>query len=597
MKWERSTRRSWIDLRARIWFVMVFVLLPSLGYIVINSVLVRQRARTQAQADLLSLAHQAGNTQKQGLEEMQRTLALVATLTPVLEAAQTGNVGPCQARLAQIAALYPQTTGFRVWDLKGQSICADRPLTEPTNVYGQLWFRQVLDKQSFAIGEFELSHANGEVLIAFGYPVSNTSGGLAAVVSSGFELFHLIQTDATLPWPPDAFVSEFDHNGIVLARSQNATAWIGKSLPEAAGLPNSLADGRNVIELTESDGVRRLYAVTPVTGPGGSLIYLSISRPANAVFGPSDTALATSLVVSVGLAVMALALAGWWSRHTMVRPMQALLAATNRLATGDLSTRARPEPAGSEVDLLATTFNAMAANLELREEARKKAEQYLRESEARFRVWTDQTTQLLQQSQARVAQLETVMAGLSWAITPAETMDVILHQGAGAVGAIAATLLLLSEDGAWLKQAVSAGHPDQIGRLFQRFPVSSPLPASDVARTGESVWIESAAAYRARYPQLTELIDTTDYEAAVAVPLRYAGQLIGVLVLSFPGVITFTSEIQNYIVALASCCANALERARLFEETQRLNKALEARDPQGRKEGLDTGAIEGGARS
>jgi two-component system sensor histidine kinase UhpB len=143
--------------------------------------------------------------------------------------------------------------------------------------------------------------------------------------------------------------------------------------------------------------------------------------------------------------------------------------------------------------------------------------------------------------------------------------------------------MLLSDDpaepegGAWLTRAASVGYPDQIGRLFQRYPVSSPLPASDVVRTGEAVWLESAAAYRARYPQLTEVINSTDYEAAAAVPLRYAGRMIGVLALSFPGVLNFTSEIQNYIFTLASYCAHALERAKLYEETQRLNSELEAR--------------------
>lgn len=570
MRRERLGLGSWIGLRARIWLVMLFVLLPTLAYIVVTSLQERNQARGQAEADLLGLARLAAGAQQHSLEEMQRTLALVATIPPVRDVAPAGDPVACAVRLAEIASLYPQTIGFAVWNLKGEALCADKPQSRPGNAAQRLWFRQVLERHAFAIGDFELSSASSEPSMAFGYPVTSTSGELVAVISSGLELNHLTSTPSTLPLPPDSWVTVFDHNGIVLARSKDASAWIGKSLPEAPGLETNLANGTGVVELVGSDAVRRVYAFAPVTGPGGSLVYLSVGRPSINVYGPADTALATSLAISGGLAVLALALAGWWSRQTLVRPVQGLLAATDRLAAGDLSARAKPEPAGSEVDRLATALNVMAARLEQREAERKMVEQGLRET-------ADRATRQAQQLQARAAQLETVTAGLSRALAPAEVMHVILHQGAGAVGATAATLLLLSEDGGWLRQAASVGYPDQFSRLFQRFPVTSPLPAADVVRTGEAVWIESALLYRARYPQLTEVINSTDYEAAVAVPLRYSGRLIGVLSLSFPGLLTFTSEIQSYIFTLAGYCAQALERARLYEDTQRLSRALEAR--------------------
>jgi HAMP domain-containing protein len=567
MRLERFGLRAWIDLRARIWLVMVFVLLPALAYIVVTSLQERSRARSQAQADLLGLARSAARAQQQSLDEMQRALALVAMLAPVRDAVVAGNPDACTARLAEITSLYPQTVGFGVWNLKGEAVCAGKQLSGPDNAAQQLWFRQVLDTHAFSIGDFALDGTSNEPAITFGYPVTGTSGALVAVISSGLDLKQLTSAASGLPLPPDSLVSVFDHNGIVLARSQDAAAWIGKSLPEAPGLETSLANGAGIVERVGSDGVRRVYAFTPVMGPGGKLVYLSIGRPSLTIYEPADTALATSLAISGGLALLALALAGWWSRQTLVRPMQGLLSATDRLAHGDLTARARPEPAGSEVDRLATAFNVMAANVEQRETERKTAELNLREA-------AERATRQAQLSQARAAQLEAVNAGLSRTLTPADVIHVILHQGAGAVGASAATLLLLSQDSDWLKQAASVGYPDQFSRLFQQFPVSSPLPAADVVRTGEAVWIESAAMYRARYPQLTEVINSFDYEGAAVLPLRFSGRLIGVLSFSFPGILSFTNEIQSYVFTLAGCCAQALERARLVEENERLKSAL-----------------------
>ena len=559
--------RLLIGLRARVWLVMFVVLLPALVYITITSLQERNRARAQAEADLLALARLAGSAQKQSLAEMQRTLALVAMLAPVRDAAQGGSLDACTARLAEIAALYPQTIGFGLWNLSGDAICANKPLPAPVSAAGQLWLRQVLSTHAFAMGDYQLGSPPAQPTIAFGYPVTGSNGELLAVVSSGLDLGHLTETASTLPLPLDSLATVFDQRGVILARSVDAAAWIGKSLPNSAVLETALAGGAAVMDGLAADDVPRLYAFTPVAGPGGSLAYLGIGRPEAAVYGPPDAALARSLAIAGGLAVVALALAGLWSRQTLVRPMQGLLSATDRLAQGDLSARARAEPAGSEFDRLATAINLIAARLEHHEAEQKTTEQSLREA-------AERATRQAQQTQARAAQLETVTAELSRALTPADVLRVILHQGAGLLGATAATLLLLSEDGAWLRQAASVGYPDQFSRLFQQFPVSSPLPAADVIRTGEAIWIESAVMYSARYPQLTEVINSIDYEAAVAVPLRYSGRLIGVLSLNFPGTLTFANEIQSYVFTLAGYCAQALERARLVEETQRLNSRL-----------------------
>src|SRR5579859_531363 len=516
----------------------------------------------------MSEARLAAGTEQLAVDEMGRILALAAMLPPVRDAAQTGSPGLCQASLAQIAGLTPQTLGFTLWNLKGDALCSAQPASASANVAGTLWFRMVLDTRALAVGEFELAAAASQPTLTFGYPVTSSAGAFVGVVSSGLDLTHLTQPASAVALPTDALLTVFDHNGIVLARTQAPAAWLGK--PEAAGLAASLNQSSGVSEQLGSDGVRRVYAYTPVTGPGGSLVYLGIARPSVAVFGPSDTALATSLAISGGLAVLAVLLAGWWARQTLLRPMNGLLAAAERQARGDRKARAQPEPAGSELDRLATAFNGLAASLEQLETDLKQAQDNLGEAEGQARAAAEQAARQAQQSVARAAQLETVTAGLSQAVTPANVADVILRQGAGAVGATAATLLVLSEDGAWLRRAAGVGYSDQIGRLFQQYPVSSPLPPADVLRMGEAVWLESAAAYRARYPQLTEVINSADYEAAAALPLRYAGRIIGVLALSFPNAQAFSSDVQSYLVTLASFCAQALERIRLFEETQRL---------------------------
>src|SRR5258708_9926413 len=175
---EKQNPRSWIDLRARLWLVMVFVLLPALGYIAVTAMLERNQARPRVQADLLAEARLAAGAEQQSLDEMGRTLVLAALLPARRDAAQTGNPGPCPAGLAQIAALYPQALGFAVWNLKGDAICADTAVSARSNAAGKLWFRQALDTHTLALGDFELGPASSQPALAFGYPLTSSAGAL-----------------------------------------------------------------------------------------------------------------------------------------------------------------------------------------------------------------------------------------------------------------------------------------------------------------------------------------------------------------------------------------------------------------------------------
>jgi len=180
-----------------------------------------------------------------------------------------------------------------------------------------------------------------------------------------------------------------------------------------------------------------------------------------------------------------------------------------------------------------------------------------------------------QQARQRAQRLTAVAAALSRALTPPEVTEVILHEGAEALEAGAASLVLLSDDGQWLENAAAIGYPPKIIERFRRSPISSAIPAADAARSGQPVWLASAEEYRARYPQLTDAITRVGHEAEAALPLLYEGRPLGTLVFSFRRVLDFDDDIRQYMVALASYCAQALERSRLYEAQQQARHAAE----------------------
>jgi len=79
----------------------------------------------------------------------------------------------------------------------------------------------------------------------------------------------------------------------------------------------------------------------------------------------------------------------------------------------------------------------------------------------------------------------------------------------------------------------------------------------------------------ARYPQAGAIHSEGGYSAAAVIPLMLDRRAIGGLTLSFPGPRAFTEDERSYLLALGAQCAQALERARLYEAEQAARRLAE----------------------
>ncbi len=170
----------------------------------------------------------------------------------------------------------------------------------------------------------------------------------------------------------------------------------------------------------------------------------------------------------------------------------------------------------------------------------------------------------------RVARLQAVTAALSEALTPAQVAEVIVEQGLTALGAGAGSVALRSADGGALELLRAVGYPPETVAAWGRFPLAMATPLTDAVRTGEPVVIESLDAWTARYPQIPAARAGGEPAegAQVALPLIVEGRALGGLGLSFGAARRFSEEDRAFMLALARQCAQALERARLYEAAQ-----------------------------
>lgn len=172
----------------------------------------------------------------------------------------------------------------------------------------------------------------------------------------------------------------------------------------------------------------------------------------------------------------------------------------------------------------------------------------------------------------RVTQLQELTSALSSAVTPAQVATVIADQSVAALGAVTAVIFTLSDERHGLQVAGHHGVGATELEAQRRIDIDAPEPAAIAFRTGEPEFITSADEYRARYPKHDD--DDDDDEAAVpgalaALPLLLDARRIGAMIVSFATPRAFDVETRGFATTLARQCAQALDRARLYDMERR----------------------------
>ena len=162
----------------------------------------------------------------------------------------------------------------------------------------------------------------------------------------------------------------------------------------------------------------------------------------------------------------------------------------------------------------------------------------------------------------RLALLQGVTSSLSEAVSEQEVCEAVIERGLLALSATAGSIVLLDDRGS-LNVIAATGYGDELLGLFSSFAVTASLPLADAVRNGRSVYVESPEELLLHYPGLKAV--QIDHRSLAAIPLYVEGRPIGAIGVSFDESKDFADEDKIFMEALALQCAQALERARLFE--------------------------------
>lgn len=175
----------------------------------------------------------------------------------------------------------------------------------------------------------------------------------------------------------------------------------------------------------------------------------------------------------------------------------------------------------------------------------------------------------------RVRRLHRMGAALAGALLPEQVAEVAVTHGLEALSAAAGLFWRVAGDPPALELMRAVNFSPEVQHGAAHMALTQDAPAPEVARTGQAIWLESAAAQAARYPQRADLMRRTGYEALAFLPLAVDQNQLGVLAFALAQAHAFTPDEQAFLLALARQVAQALERARLYAAAQLARQAAE----------------------
>ncbi|MDP9483503.1 MAG: DUF4118 domain-containing protein, partial [Chloroflexota bacterium] len=174
---------------------------------------------------------------------------------------------------------------------------------------------------------------------------------------------------------------------------------------------------------------------------------------------------------------------------------------------------------------------------------------------------------------AALEQLQAVTASLSQAATPVEVANAVLDRGLSALGAAAGGVSQLSADGSSLWTIASRGYPPEVIAASDPHPLSRPSHLSDAVRERRAIFLGDRAAWATSYPDAPPkaiVAETRPAEEALAiVPLLIGERVLGALVFRFAGARDFGDGTGELILRLADECAEAMDRAAVYDAMSR----------------------------
>lgn len=493
-------------LRARLITLYFFVTVSALAYVVYEASDHRMHEAEDAKFTVLRFVRVIAD---QHSDLIRHSKLLLMSLADTPQVRDRSDDNACGRFLAQLLKLYPQYANLGAAGADGDHYCSVVPMAHPVNISDLPYFQRVMKEKGFVRSDVQIGRVTSKSVINLAYPLLTADGDFEGMVFAALDLASLSQALAVAKFPKGSVVHVADGKGTIVMHSHEPEKWIGKTAPENT-LFRTLVKGKpeGATITTGLDGVERVYAFARLD-PANTDLYVWLGVPKSRVAPHVEDQIQHNLIaLSIGAVVVFIVI--WFGAELLVlRHVKALTDAADLLREGRLDARTGVKHGPSDFGRLAAAFDAMAERLQTDDRALRRANRALRMISAANRELLRASTESeLLAAACRVA-VEVGRYRLAWVgfaeHDERKSIRVAAHHG--------------FEQG-YLEALDVTWSDTERGRG----------PAGTAVRTGRSAVVRCIATDPGFGPWREQAIKR-GYASAIALPLRFDGEMLGAFTL------------------------------------------------------------------
>ncbi len=324
----------------------------------------------QAAQSALSLARVAGNDIESFIEETRQMMSKLAARPRIRKM----DPADCDPIFSEFNDLYPQFANFSQANLEGKLICSTnlQPNGRQTVIRDTVWFKRVISERKFIVAPPYLGPVTQKVVSVLAHPVFGESGALVGSIQLPIDLinFKLVAGPTTLP--QTTVIAVVDSNATIVARSQNAEAYVGTRRLDSPIIRLVLAQKSGTAQSTSAEQIERVYGFVPIKGTDW---YALAGIASSVVFADAKSSVIRNASMGAVIVSLVFILAVYLGKK-IAAPITAMGNVARKVAEGARDQRV-PVEGPLEISDVAAQFNAML-------DARERNEQALAASEQRM---------------------------------------------------------------------------------------------------------------------------------------------------------------------------------------------------------------------
>jgi diguanylate cyclase (GGDEF)-like protein len=361
--WESEETDMFNSIRARLLLLLSSIFLL-LGLGATYNAYERRQADSRAVHE--KLRAQTRFIAEQQSDSVRRAERFLEFMVSAMSVSAMASDPDCASKMQTYVSNDPYLANAFIAAPDGRVMCNPKGGAAVSYLGDRAYFRRALATSALVAGDPVLGRFTGRWVLPYAKRQVDASGKTTAVVVASLDLNWVNQSFSEIAAKsPGLRLGLATSRGLVLARQPDAEKWVGTNishLPAFAGLRALNGDG--IVETRSHDGEMRIYAFAPFATTVNDVIYLWMTVPRAEATAAADRQFALQGLLILAATGLAIVLAWVGGHRLLVRPVERISQAAQRLARGETGVRTGLAHSDDEIGRLAMAFDDMAGQLD-----------------------------------------------------------------------------------------------------------------------------------------------------------------------------------------------------------------------------------------